>query len=403
MKTRSFLLVIILLMCGLNGVSAQITASSAFSSEPAAYDGVTSSDPIFFFKDKPATLVCNTPATDYTWYKNDNLTWNNVGSGNSLSISDAGLYRLDVLGGDFPGTYYCWAFFPELYEVEASVVNSSCTSLDLAAKNDYLILNYFNPQNTSETGTVDYERTFAWEASTGELFVNPNLQAVSLKEPPYKNTTYKVTVEDRFGNIRSHEIEYEAIAVKAAFKYEVMKANVPNEVMGDSLLSASAPLEMRFTNESKGYITSRSWTFGESGFSNERDPFFVFTEVRGYADTIRLEVRNDKCTSISDDLLVEVMDLLVEVPNVFTPNGDGANDEFRVVYRSVKKYSITIINRWGKIVYRSTDPAKGWDGNTGGGTAPPGVYFYYIEAEGYNKNERKKIDGPVHLIRDRRQ
>ena len=407
MRTRNLLLLIILLMFGLNGISAQITAPSSISSEFAVYDGITSSDPIFFFNNKPVNLTCNlTGATDYTWYKYDNQNWNNAGLGSSLSISNAGLYRVDVSGGDFSGTHYCWAFWAELYEIEASVANSGCGFLDLTVKSDFLVLNYFNPNNTSETGTVDYKRTFTWTASTEEPepFVNPNLQAVSLKEPPYETTIYTVKVEDKFGNSRSDEIEYEAIAVKAAFEYEIMKADVRNEVKGEPIIEeASAPLEMRFTDESKGNnITSRFWEFGNSGFSNEKNPFFVFTEVieEGYAVT--LEVKNEGCTDKSDGLLVKVIELLLEVPNVFTPNGDGANDEFRVVYRSVKKYKITIVNRWGKIVYQSTDPAKGWDGNVGGSTAPPGVYFYYIEAEGYNKNERRKKDGSVHLIREKR-
>ena len=389
-------------MCGLNDISAQISAPQSISSEFAVYDGVTSSDPIFYFNSKPVSIVCNSAgATDYTWYKYDNQNWTNTGMGNSLSISEAGLYRVDVSGGDFSGTYYCWTFWAEPYDIEAFVANSGCGFLDLAVKSNFPVLNYFNPNNPAQTGTVDYK--FTWTSSTDEPepFVNPNLQAVSLKEPPYENTTYTVTVEDKFGNSHSDEIEYEAIAVKAAFKFEIMKADVPNEVQ-DSLIAASAPLEMRFTDESKGNITSRSWIFGKSGISNEKNPFYVFTEVREFADTVMLVVNNDKCESTNDELLIKVIDLLIEVPNVFTPNGDGANDEFRVVYRSVKKYKITIVNRWGKIVYQSSDPAKGWDGSAGGSTAPPGVYFYYIEAEGYNKNERVKKDGSVHLIREKR-
>ena len=58
------------------------------------------------------------------------------------------------------------------------------------------------------------------------------------------------------------------------------------------------------------------------------------------------------------------------------------NDEFRVVYRSIKEYNIWIYNRWGHLVYKSNDPAKGWDGTIGGRPAAEGAYYYVIRALG---------------------
>lgn len=98
-------------------------------------------------------------------------------------------------------------------------------------------------------------------------------------------------------------------------------------------------------------------------------------------------------------MVVTITEMAVEAPNAFTPNNDGANDEFRVYYRSVRKFSMVIFNSWGRKVYESTDPSLGWDGTIGNQVAEPGVYFYVIEAEGYNPNEKKKLQGPVHLIR----
>ena len=182
----------------------------------------------------------------------------------------------------------------------------------------------------------------------------------------------------------------------AAYRAEILKADVPNEVR-DSLISESAPVEMRFFDESKGNVTQWSWMLGISGYSIEKNPFYVFTEAR--TDSIVLTVSNDVCESVNDSLKITVMESQLEFPNAFTPNGDGINDEFRCAYRSLKKYQITIVNRWGRIVYTSNDPAKGWDGNIGNNPAPPGVYFFYAEAEGYRKGEKHKKRGPIHLIR----
>ena len=67
---------------------------------------------------------------------------------------------------------------------------------------------------------------------------------------------------------------------------------------------------------------------------------------------------------------------------MFTPNGDGKYDEFRVAYRSLRDFHIWVYNRWGKLVYESTDPAKGWDGNINGRPAAEGAYFYVVRAMG---------------------
>lgn len=68
------------------------------------------------------------------------------------------------------------------------------------------------------------------------------------------------------------------------------------------------------------------------------------------------------------------------VPTGFTPNGDGINDIFRPLGSSeyVSEFEMTIWNRWGQEVFRSTDPLTGWDGNYNGQGAQTGVYAYII-------------------------
>jgi len=98
----------------------------------------------------------------------------------------------------------------------------------------------------------------------------------------------------------------------------------------------------------------------------------------------------------------------VEVPNVFTPNGDGTNDEFVVKFWSVLNIKISIFNRWGKIVhiwekdnvrgFENTWQESVWDGRSGGRYASPGVYYYVVETRGRDgKNHWAK--GFFHLFR----
>ena len=93
----------------------------------------------------------------------------------------------------------------------------------------------------------------------------------------------------------------------------------------------------------------------------------------------------------------------IEVPNIFSPNGDGINDFFQVKAQTLKEFKGVITNRWGRKVYEWTDwetYEAGWDGNINGGSkAAPGVYFYSITATGFDGNVYE-MEGAFHLMRE---
>jgi len=80
------------------------------------------------------------------------------------------------------------------------------------------------------------------------------------------------------------------------------------------------------------------------------------------------------------------------VPNVFTPNNDGINDDFVIKVTHPSSYSISIYDRWGKEMYTSTNPNAYWNGrilNTQN-VVPDGVYYYIIKASCGSNNYNKK-------------
>lgn len=86
-------------------------------------------------------------------------------------------------------------------------------------------------------------------------------------------------------------------------------------------------------------------------------------------------------------------------PTAFTPNGDGLNDVLSLKgLRYVKNVTVEIWNRWGQLVFSSSDPEKGWDGNFQGVAAQTGVYAYLIKYTN-SKNEEKYTKGNVTLLR----
>lgn len=74
--------------------------------------------------------------------------------------------------------------------------------------------------------------------------------------------------------------------------------------------------------------------------------------------------------------------ILFELPNAFTPNGDGINDCFGISnWGRMEKYDLKVFNRFGQLVFQSSDPAKCWDGTFKGKKQDADVFVYIVNAE----------------------
>jgi gliding motility-associated-like protein len=95
-------------------------------------------------------------------------------------------------------------------------------------------------------------------------------------------------------------------------------------------------------------------------------------------------------------------DCYIDIPNAFTPNGDGINDYFfprQLLSRSVTQFEMVIYNKWGQIIFRTKETrGRGWDGKFNGTDQPQGVYLYTITAM-INGREQEQYQGNVTLIR----
>ncbi len=87
------------------------------------------------------------------------------------------------------------------------------------------------------------------------------------------------------------------------------------------------------------------------------------------------------------------------IPNAFSPNNDGQNDVFKICnITNEKLIDFKVFNRWGTILFRTTDPKQGWDGFSKGQLQPVGVYGYVIRI-GYPDGYVETYKGTVTLIR----
>jgi gliding motility-associated-like protein len=87
-------------------------------------------------------------------------------------------------------------------------------------------------------------------------------------------------------------------------------------------------------------------------------------------------INTDGCVGLGAIEVVENCGTVLIAPNAFTPDGDGRNDRFRVFGEDLLSFELSVFDRWGNVLYRSLDPAKGWDGTTGGIPLEMGAYIW---------------------------
>ena len=91
------------------------------------------------------------------------------------------------------------------------------------------------------------------------------------------------------------------------------------------------------------------------------------------------------CSGVDTLLIDERCPAQLSMPNAFSPNGDQVNDLMTLTTEFVQKIKLQIFDRWGKLVHTSADLQANWDGKTPNGKeAQEGVYFWFLEWEGYD-------------------
>jgi len=119
----------------------------------------------------------------------------------------------------------------------------------------------------------------------------------------------------------------------------------------------------------------------------------------GQPGTYSLSATNN-CGTTQDDLIVSKGICKVYIPTGFTPNGDGLNDVFRILGTEViSEFNLKIFNRWGEIIFETSDKTKGWDGKLKGTALATGVYIYLLKYTESSAGKPEMLKGTVTLIR----
>jgi gliding motility-associated-like protein len=140
---------------------------------------------------------------------------------------------------------------------------------------------------------------------------------------------------------------------------------------------------------SPGTFDQYRWQDGSTG------PTFMVRTGGNYNVTV-----SNACESVSAAVAFQDRVCGFFFPSAFTPNGDGVNEQFKILSSyALSYYQLRVFNRWGNEVFNTMDTNSGWDGSLKGTKAPPGLYVWKAEMQvkGSTKVESKK--GFVELIR----
>lgn len=167
--------------------------------------------------------------------------------------------------------------------------------------------------------------------------------------------------------------------------------------------------EITFDGYSSANVVEWFWTFNTFnpiGYSFEQDPVFVFPASEGGIYPVQLQITDaNGCVNVVNRQ-IEIQSMFnLFIPTSFTPNNDGYNDAFFVEGTDIdpNRFEFEIWNRWGELIWSTTDPTDSWYGQVGEDGqhyVPNGPYSYRIEVHSLEEESfRKEVFGVVTVIR----
>ena len=154
--------------------------------------------------------------------------------------------------------------------------------------------------------------------------------------------------------------------------------------------------EVDFTNTSQG-AQDVEWHFGDYDYSNDWHPTHLYSDT-GYYEVTQTVFNAYGCSDTISQFLYIKGDLVLYVPNTFTPNGDGMNDVFNMSGYGFESFELLIFNRWGNLVKTITDINDSWDGTYNGVECQDGVYTWKLRAIDFEEIPHERV-GHVSILR----
>jgi gliding motility-associated-like protein len=232
-------------------------------------------------------------------------------------------------------------------------------------------------------GTVEPGVSYSWTSTSGDSFMEADPEVT-----PTATTTYTLEASLNGCSISTDVtitvLEETTLTIDAVASTGLIQEDVPTLTLVAEAPNANNPsIEWTFNGINIGTGSPLPWT--PDDMQRDSLPGYVFATI------------SNACQELVDSFLIQK--LLFQMPNIFSPNGDGLNDVFKPFYLGeMSVVELTVYNRWGQVVFESNDPNNpGWDGKKGDKDAPSDVYIYIVRVGVGEKTVEE--NGQVTLIR----
>ncbi|ULQ53434.1 PKD domain-containing protein [Flavihumibacter fluvii] len=209
--------------------------------------------------------------------------------------------------------------------------------------------------------------------------------------------------EARYSRFTEKQVQ---LIVSNGFCADTAKQTVvlDNFIQADfSVAEDNCPLEpIQLTSTAVGNIVSHHWNFGDGNTSNEVSPNHIFNRTAATREyRIQYTVTNAiGCSSSIEKTTKVYVSCLIDVPNAFTPNSDGRNDMLYPLNAvKAEQLTFTVYNRWGQVVFSTTNWKKGWDGRFNSELQASGVYIWTLTFTDRDSKKQFSKKGKTTLIR----
>lgn len=348
-------------------------------------------EPIAGFEVTPQTQLwpsASVGITNTTVGGNLNATWN---------MND-GSFLYDYNPGNY--TYNQWGE----YTIQLVVSNGSCSDTTMRTIEilpPAPVANFQGPAQGCAPLTVQFTNMSVNAVVSTWAFGDGNQSTASSPiytyyQPGIYSVTLTVAGPDGSTDAMTQEqIIYVYANAVASFAVTPNNVSVPGEPVYCLNLSANA--------------SSYVWEFGDDETSTEENPLHYYQEEGDYDLTLVAINENGCSDTLTLPGLVHANSIgEIEFPNAFSPNtveSNGGfynihsldNDVFFPMHKGVEEYKLQIFNKWGELLYESTDIAKGWDGYYRGKLVKQDVYVWKVEARFVNGQLYEKA-GDVTVI-----
>ncbi len=343
--------------------------------------------PLVFFQTESNVYCSRSDVTFYN-YSNANTTfnWNFGDGGTSLFVNPTHIYQQ-------PGTY----------TVTLTGMNNfnGCTA------------SYSMPISILEKPIVSFSVDSAMQCFPAIFTFTDNIQAPFTYNIWHFGDGNSVTQNDSVSHVYLEYGCYDVTLIVGSengcmdsLTIPQMVCHLPNPIAhfttDQAVYNTNNPI-VSFYNSSQ-FATNYSWNFGYGPTGNAVNPVHIYPEIEASYPVVLTAYNDIGCSAEYGLVVVLKEDRLFYVPNSFTPeNLDGVNDYFLPVVTSgydLSTYNLVIFNRWGEIVFETSDYPHAWNGvGMDGKPCPDGAYVWQLTLRGILEKDAEVFTGHVMLLR----